>query len=158
MRITADGTWLYQGSPIGRPALVKLFASVLRREADDTYWLVTPAERGRVEVDDAPFIVVEAASRGERPERQLRMRTNLEEWFEVGQDHPLRVGSSASGEPRVYLGLDRGLEAVLSRSVWYQLVDLALADLDEPSSDDHPIGIWSGGRYFELFVPALAEG
>ena len=82
LRITHDGTWLYRGSPIRRKELVKLFASVLRREADGSYWLVTPVERGRIEVDDVPFVAVELAVAGTGSAQQrLRLRTNLDEWL-----------------------------------------------------------------------------
>ena len=80
MRIALDGTWYYQGSPIGRLPLVKLFASVLRRAPDGRYWLVTPAEQGVIEVEDVPFVAVELSCEGSGPSQQLRLRTNLDEW------------------------------------------------------------------------------
>src|ERR1700722_9928180 len=91
MRIARDGTWFYRGSPIARHRLVKLFASVLRREDDGSYWLVTPVERGRVSVEDAPFLAVELTSEGQGRERQLSFRTNLDEIVAAGPDHRLRV-------------------------------------------------------------------
>src|SRR5947208_767389 len=103
MRIARDGTWFYRGSPIGRLALVKLFSSVLRRESDGGYWLVTPAERGRIEVEDVPFLAVALTVEGESRERQLIFRTNLDEFVTAGPDHPLRVATAASGEPAPYI-------------------------------------------------------
>src|SRR5580704_3344618 len=103
MRIARDGTWFYRGSPLGRLPLVKLFASVLRREADGRYWLVTPAERGRVTVDDAPFVAVELTAEGQGREQNLIFRTNLDEIVTAGLEHPLRVETAADGEPRPYI-------------------------------------------------------
>src|SRR5919198_2645230 len=91
MRIARDGTWHYRGSPINRIPLVKLFASVLRRETDGSYWLVTPAERGRVIVEDAPFIAVAVETQGAGRDQRLIFRTNLDEIVTAGPDHPLRV-------------------------------------------------------------------
>src|SRR5215472_12510177 len=111
IRIARDGTWSYRGSPIGRLALVKLFASVLRREADGSYWLVTPAERGCIVVDDAPFVAVEVTAEGEGPDQQLIFRTNLDDIVTAGPDHRLRVETAASGEPAPYILVRGGLEA-----------------------------------------------
>src|SRR5487761_1763401 len=97
IRIARDGAWHHHGSPIGRLALVKLFASVLRRDADGSYWLVTPAERGRIEVEDAPFLAVELTVAGEGCGQQLIFRTNLDDIVTAGPDHPLRVETAASG-------------------------------------------------------------
>src|SRR6516164_3757669 len=91
MKIARDGTWFYRGSPIARQALVKLFASVLRREADGSYWLVTPVERGRIAVEAAPFLAVEVSSEGSGRDRKLSFRTNLDEIVAAGPAHPLRV-------------------------------------------------------------------
>ncbi|MGH7735073.1 MAG: DUF1285 domain-containing protein, partial [Gemmatimonadales bacterium] len=104
MRIAADGVWFYRGSPIGRPALVKLFASVLRREDDGQYWLVTPAERGRVRVDDAPFTAVEVTAHGSGRDQRLIFRSNLDEEAVAGDAHPIRIETEpANGAPRPYI-------------------------------------------------------
>jgi len=124
IRIARDGTWFYRGSLIARLPLVKLFASVLRREADGSYWLVTPAERGRVEVEDAPFLAVELTAEGEGREQQLIFRTNLDDIVTAGPDHPLRTETAVDGEPSPYILVRDGLEALLARPVFYQLVDL----------------------------------
>ena len=150
MRIARDGTWFYRGSPIARPRLVKLFASVLRREDDGSYWLVTPVERGRVAVDDAPFLAVELTSEGEGPRRRLSFRTNLDEIVAAGPEHPLRVDTAANGEPAPYILVRPGLEARLNRPVFYELVDLADAERGENRG---PFGLWSGGMFFDLGDP-----
>jgi hypothetical protein len=99
MRIARDGTWFYRGSPIARLPLVKLFASVLRREADGHYWLVTPAERGKIEVEDVPFLAVALTVEGEGRDQQLIFRTNLDDIVTAGADNPLRVETTGNGEP-----------------------------------------------------------
>ena len=146
MRIGRDGTWYYQGSPIGRPAMVKLFASVLRREADGHYWLVTPFERGRIVVDDAPFVAVEAERLGEGRAQSLRFRTNLDEWVTLDGDHPLRMAEGTqAGEPRPYVLIRPGLEALIARSVFYHLVEWAV-----PDESGEQLGLWSAGRFYAL--------
>ncbi len=147
MRIARDGTWFYRGSPINRVALVKLFASVLRREADGSYWLVTPAERGRVVVEDAPFIAVAIDASGDGRDRQLIFRTNLDEIVTAGPDHPLRVETAPDGTPAPYLLVRPGLEARLARPVFYELVELA--ETDTPPGERR-LGVWSGGVFFDL--------
>src|SRR5215469_8404949 len=127
MRIAHDGTWFYRGSPINRLALVKLFASVLRRETDGGYWLVTPAERGRIAVEDAPFIAVAVEREGEGRDQRLIFRTNLDQIVTAGPEHPLRVETAADGTPAPYILVRPGLEARLARSVFYELVELAEA-------------------------------
>ena len=130
MRIARDGTWFYRGSPILRLPLVKLFASVLRREADGGYWLVTPAERGRIEVEDVPFLAVELSVAGQGPEQELTLRTNLDEIVTAGPDHPLRVETAADGAPAPYLLIRPSLEARLTRPVFYDLVELGIEEAD----------------------------
>ena len=147
MRIGRDGTWFYRGTPINRQPLVKLFSSVLRRESDGSYWLVTPVERGRIEVEDAPFTAVELDVQGQGRQQVLVFRTNLEERVEAGPDKALRVETDPeSGEPRPYIMVRDGLEALLLRPVFYQLVELAEASDDR----EDVIGVWSKGRFFPL--------
>jgi uncharacterized protein len=144
IRIASDGTWFYRGSPIGRLPLVKLFASVLRRETDGSYWLVTPAERGTIAVDDVPFIAVEMTSEGTGESRRLAFRTNIDDWVTAGEHHPIRVDTNPeSGEPRPYIMVRDGLEARINRPVFYELVEMS-------EERDGKLGIWSDGRYFEL--------
>jgi len=150
MRISRDGTWFYRGSPIGRPALVKLFASVLRREPDGRYWLVTPAERGRIEVEDVPFLAVALTVQGEGRDQQLIFRTNLDDIVTAGPNNPLRVETAASGEPAPYILVRDDLEARLMRSVFYDLVELAR---EESIEEIRQFGVWSSGRFFRIGEP-----
>jgi hypothetical protein len=150
MRIARDGTWYYRGSPIGRVALVKLFASVLRREDDGHYWLVTPAERGLIEVEDTPFVAVELLVEGAGRDQQLIFRTNLDEFVTAGTDNPLRVETAASGEPMPYILVRAGLEARLARPVFYQLVELGT---EGEMANKIQFGVWSGGVFFALGEP-----
>lgn len=147
IRIARDGTWFYRGSPILRLPLVKLFASVLRRENDGVYWLVTPAERGRIAVEDVPFIAVALAAEGEGRAQRLIFRTNIDEFVTAGPDHPLRVEVAESGEPSPYILVRPGLEARLSRPVFYELVDLA-GEADIAGTIE--FGVWSDGMFFRL--------
>ena len=151
MRIARDGAWFYRGSPIGRLPLVKLFASVLRREADGRYWLVTPAERGRVDVDDVPFLAVAVTIEGEGRDQRLIFRTNLDEFVTAGRDNPLRVETAASGEPAPYILVRDGLEARLARPVFYELVELGTEELIGAATQ---FGVWSSGTFFRLGEPA----
>jgi uncharacterized protein len=142
MRIARDGTWFHQGSPIGRKELVKLFSTILRREPDGRFVLVTPAEKLDILVEDAPFIAVEATTEGEGAARQIIFRTNTDDLVAAGPDHALRVETAPDGTPRPYLHVRAGLEALVNRPVFYQLADLALAE-----SETVP-GLWSGGVFF----------
>ena len=142
-----DGTWFYRGSPIGRLPLVKLFASVLRRGPDGRYWLVTPAEQGRIEVEDVPFVAVEIACEGSGPAQQLELRTNLDDWVPIDATHPLEMRPMPDGSVVPYVRVRDKLDARVSRSAFYHLVELA-----EPSPDgvEEVLGVWSGGRFFPL--------
>ena len=149
MRIARDGTWYYRGSPINRMPLVKLFASALRRENDGSYWLATPAERGRVTVEDVPFIAVAVDREGEGRSQRLIFRTNLDEIVTASAQHPLRVETAADGTPAPYIRVRPGLDARLSRPVFYEVVDLG----EEVAGDGETrLGVWSGGMFFDLGV------
>jgi hypothetical protein len=153
MRIARDGSWWHEGERIGRPELVKLFASILHRAGDGSYWLVTPVEQGRIEVEDAPFTAVEVRSTGEGQGRRLAFRTNLDAWVTAGPGHPLKLrpdhgALDAAGAAMVpYLTVRDGLEARLLRPVYYELALLA-----EPMGDDRGqgLGVWSDGVWFPL--------
>ncbi|HEY7989911.1 MAG TPA: DUF1285 domain-containing protein [Stellaceae bacterium] len=147
MRIARDGTWFYQNSPIGRPALVKLFATVLKRDEAGQYWLVTPAERGRIEVEDVPFVAVELDTRGEGRDQELIFRTNLDEIVIADRDHGLRVESGMVGGPQPYIAVRNGLEARLARPVFYRLVELGR---EERIGDATVFGAWSKQVFFPL--------
>jgi uncharacterized protein len=146
MRIARDGTWFHEGSPIGRKELVRLFSTILRREADGGFVLVTPAEKLDIVVEDAPFIAVEATTEGEGRDRRLIFRTNVDDLVEAGPEHPLRVETAADGSPRPYVHVRAGLEALINRAVFYQLADLALAEGGTPP------GLWSGGAFFPFMA------
>ncbi|MDH3239233.1 MAG: DUF1285 domain-containing protein [Alphaproteobacteria bacterium] len=150
-RIDRDGVWYHEGAPVGRSDMVKLFASVLRRDENGDHWLQTPMEKVPVKVEDAPFIAVELATGGSGRERRLRLRTNIGEWLTVGNDHPLTVRRTKAG-PRPYVALADGLEARLSRPVYYQLADLA-----EDGPGEEP-GVWSAGCFFPLAPPGAEAG
>ena len=148
IRIAPDGTWFYLGTPIERLPLVKLFATVLSRDEAGQYWLTTPAERGRITVDDAPFTAVELVgtagpdSHADTP--VLSFRTNLDHRIDAGPDHPIRVAFDAeTGAPRPYILVRPGLEALIVRSVYYELVDHAC-------EVDGRTGVWSNGTFFPL--------
>lgn len=120
MLIARDGTWFYGGSPIGRPALVKLFASILRKE-EDRFVLVTPVEKVGIKVEDAPFLAVEMA--GGEAGSSIRLRTNVDDWVDVGADHPLRFEPGASGSLKPYVRVRGDLWALVARPVFYDLVE-----------------------------------
>jgi|MDSV01.1.fsa_nt_gb hypothetical protein len=151
MRIAADGSWFHEGEVIQRHALVKLFASVLRRGADGSFWLVTPAERGLIDVDDAPFVAVSLAAEDDPSQGpqavKLHFTTNLDETVTAGPDHSIRVVHDADETPRPYIQIRPGLEALIGRAVFYELVERA----EERSSPDGAVlGVWSENCFFEL--------
>ena len=143
MRIARDGTWFHQGSPIGRAEMVRLFSSILRREADGGYVLVTPVEKLDIAVEDAPFVAVEMKAEGNGRAARLAFRLNTGELVTAGPDHPLRFAAGEEG-PRPYLHVRGGLEALVVRSVYYELAELAIAD------DDAVPGVWSSGAFFAI--------
>jgi uncharacterized protein len=146
MAIKADGTWFYQGSPIGRIALVKLFARVLRREADGKHFLVTPAEKVDVAVDDAPFLAVEMQVDGSGEGQVLTFRTNVDDIVRCGPAHPLRFVEERTGGLKPYVVVRGRLEALVTRALYYDLVELAVSH----PIDSERLGIWSDGAWFEL--------
>jgi hypothetical protein len=150
-RIDRDGTWFHEGGPIGRPEMVKLFASVLRRDENGDFWLETPVEKVPVRVEDAPFIAVELKREGGGREQRLKLRTNIGTWVTLGDDHPLILRRGDTG-PRPYVALGDGLEARLSRPVYYQLAEWAE---EGPAPDP---GVWSQGRFFPLMPPGTGTG
>lgn len=144
IRIARDGTWWHGGTPFARPALVKLFARVLRRSEDGVYMLVTPVERCIVTVEDAPFVAVEMQAEGEGRDRRLRFRTNVDDWVTAGAEHPIRVETdAATGAPSPYVLVRDRLEARILRPVFYDLVELA-------EERRGMLGVWSDGQFFPL--------
>ena len=143
MRIARDGTWYHEGSPIGRPAMVRLFSTILRREPDGRFVLVTPVEKLDIEVEDAPFTAVELKTEGRGKSRSLAFRLNTGDLVVAGRDRPLRFQDGDSG-PHPYLTVRGGLEALVARPVYYELANLALTE------DSDPPGLWSGGVFFAM--------
>jgi hypothetical protein len=138
MRIARDGTWYHEGSPIARPAMVRLFSTVLRREPDGRHVLVTPAEKLEIDVEETAFRAVEMRSEGEGRARRIAFRLDSGDAVILGPDHPLRL------EPTPRILVRYGLEAELARPVYYELAELALAEGEDPA------GVWSGGVFFPL--------
>jgi uncharacterized protein len=147
MRIAADGTWFYMKTPIGRPALVKLFASVLKREGDG-YFLVTPVEKCGITVDDAPFLAVELNVENGAAGRVLHFRTNVDDWVECGPDHVLRFEPEAgTGGLKPYLHVRRDLWAKVTRALFFDLVEIG----EEREVDGKAMfGVASMGVFFAM--------
>lgn len=149
MRIASDGTWHYQGSPITRPAMVRLFSSILRLDEDRCFYLVTPVEKVRIQVDDCPFAAVLVDRTGSGTDAELVFTLNTGERVTADSDHRLKFEQTATGDPHPVLHVRNGLYALLTRNVYYQLVDLAT---DEPGAgrDDQITGVYSKGEFFPL--------
>jgi hypothetical protein len=143
MRIAADGTWFHSGSPITRPAMVRLFSTVLRREPDGSHVLVTPVEKLSIEVEVTPFRAIAMTSEGEGQSRQIAFELDSGDAVILGPDHPLSVGADAS-DPSPRIAVRHGLEALVARPLYYELAEIALAEGNDPP------GIWSSGAFFAL--------
>ena len=154
MRIARDGTWFYLGTPIGRPELVRLFSTILKREGDD-YFLVTPVEKVGITVDDAPFVAVDFDVENNGNAQVLTFHTNLGDSATAGPDHPIRVMRDPdSGEPSPYVLIRSNLEALIDRKSFYRLVDIgAHRDVDGTQM----FGLWSGGEFFPI-IPSAKLG
>jgi hypothetical protein len=147
MKIRRDGTWAYQGSPIGRIAMVKLFASILRKDDDGKIYLVTPSEKVDIEVEDAPFLAVEMAASGEGRDRTLTFRTNVDDVVTVDADHPLRFErSKPDGGLKPYILVRGRLEALCTRAVYAELVSFT----DTKGGEGDEVGVWSGGVWWGM--------
>lgn len=147
IRIARDGTWFYLGTPIGRPELVRLFASIIRKDGDD-YFLVTPVEKVGIRVDDAPFVAVDFTAEGEGREQSLTFTTNVGDAVTAGPDHPIRVvRDPETGEPAPYVTVRANLEALIDRKSFYRLVELAQHETHEGKSW---FGLWSAGAFFPI--------
>jgi hypothetical protein len=142
IRIGRDGGWSYQGSPIGRPELVRLFSTVLRRDQDG-FWLVTPVEKLRIVVEDAPFLAIGVERAGEA----LLFATNVGDVVAAGPDHPLRVETGEGGAPRPYVHVRGALDALIVRPVFYELVEMAET---HEAPDGLRLGVRSNGAWFDL--------
>lgn len=148
IRIARDGTWFHNGLPFTRPKLVKLFSTVLRRAPDSEYVLQTPVEKGRIEVEDAPFVAVEMIAEGAGQDLRLRFRTNIDEWIEAGPDNPIwfvyeEDEDPEEAEPAPYIIVKPGIEARINRAIFYDLVELA-------DNEGDYFGVWAGGVFHPL--------
>ncbi|GAA6199809.1 DUF1285 domain-containing protein [Aquicoccus sp. SU-CL01552] len=147
IRIARDGSWYYLGSPIGRPALVKLFSSILKKE-DGKYFLVTPVEKVGITVDDAPFVAVDVEAEGDGRDQVLRFTSHVGDEATAGPEHPIRVERDPeSGEPAPYVLIRANLEALIDRKSFYRLVDLG-------AHHDGWFGVWSSGTFFPVIPSA----
>ena len=148
MEIRRDGTWFHEGTPIGRAPLVRLFSTILKREGDD-YFLVTPVEKLRIRVQDAPFVAqdFDVAAQGQGAAQAITFTTNVGDRVIAGPDHAIRVIRDAGGEPSPYVHVRAGLEALIDRKSFYRLVDLG-----EPHTVDGEdwFGLWSGAVFFPI--------
>ncbi|MGI9414802.1 MAG: DUF1285 domain-containing protein [Hyphomicrobiales bacterium] len=148
IRIAGDGTWYYLGSAIGRRSLVKLFSSVLRRDPDGKFYLVTPVEKVGITVDDAPFVAVDMKLAGNGPDQVIGLRTNVDDAVVVDNEHPLRFAQDAANDAlKPYVLVRGGLEAVVNRAVFYDLVD---AGTTADVAGEPWYGVWSCGRFFAM--------
>ena len=147
MRIARDGTWFYQGTPIGRPGLVKLFSSILKKEGED-YFLVTPVEKVGIQVDDAPFVAVDFDAKGTGRDQILTFTTQVDDHVVASDTLPIRVvRDPETGEPSPYVCVRRNLEALIDRKSFYRLVDIG-------EHHDDWFGLWSSGVFFPIIPSA----
>ncbi len=143
VRIAADGQWFHDGTQITRENLIRVFATILRREADGSYVLVTPVEKQTVDVEDAPLLAVEVKSEGSGQARALAFRLNVDGLVVAGPSHALRFSGNADA-PAPYVSVRPGIDARIVRAPFYEMVEWAL----EEASD--PLGLWSGGSFFSM--------
>ena len=148
LKIRRDGVWLYQESPINRSALVRLFASILRKDSDGKTYLVTPVEKIQVEVEDAPFLAVEMSVSGEGSSQVLKLRTNTDDIVTIDSGHPLRfLRRDSGGGLKPYVTVRGRLEALLTRAVYADLAELAVQHSD---SAENTFGVWSSGIWWKI--------
>ena len=150
MRIARDGTWFYLGTPIGRPELVRLFSTILKKE-EGKYYLVTPVEKVGITVDDAPFVAVDFEREGSGREQVLTFTTNVGDTAVAGPEHPIRVERDAeTGEPSPYVLVRANLEALIDRKSFYRLVEIG-------AHHEGWFGLWSSGAFFPVIPSSEME-
>lgn len=150
--IARDGQWLYQGKPIAREALVRLFSTILRREEDGEHYLVTPVEKWRITVEDTPLLAHSLDATGEGEAQVLSVTTNTGETVTIGKEHPLYVGTyEGTEEPRPVVALRHGVEARLVTAAYYDLADLVT---EQATANSVALGVWSNGNFYKI----AAEG
>ncbi|QFT61413.1 DUF1285 domain-containing protein [Roseivivax sp. THAF30] len=155
MRIARDGTWFYNGSPINRRGLVKLFSSILKKEGD-AYFLVTPVEKVGITVEDAPFVAVDFEAEGEGESQILTFVTHVDDTATAGPDHPIRVERDReTGEPAPYILVRRNLEALIDRKSFYRLVELGA---EREVGGTAWFGLWSSGEFFPMIPSSELPG
>jgi hypothetical protein len=148
MVIRRDGSWWHEGTRIGREKLVRLFARILRKDADGETYLVTPVEKIRIKVEAAPFLAVRADAAGEGRDQRIGFTTNMDDLIVAGPEHPLRVELGEGGEPEPYVHVRGRLEALITRAAFYDLADLAVEG--ETETGETMMGVWSRGVFFAL--------
>lgn len=147
IRISRDGTWIYQGKPLGRESIARLFSTILRREDDGEYYLVTPVEKWHIQVEDAPMVAHSPQVSGEGREQVITVVTNMGDTLTIGPDHPLVLDHYPDdGEPRPVVRVIHGLDARLATAAWYELADHATENPENPDQ----VGLWSNGEFFIL--------
>ena len=154
MEIKRDGTWFYEGTPIGRPRMVRLFSTILKREGD-AYFLVTPVEKVGLRVEDAPFVAVDFEAAGTGEAQTLTFETNVGDYALAGPEHEIRVERDANGEPSPYIHIRSGLDELIDRKSFYRLIDLGTT---EPQDGVDMFGFWSSGRFFPVMPAAEVFG
>jgi hypothetical protein len=150
MEIRRDGTWFYEGTPIGRKPLVRLFSTILKRE-DDRFFLVTPVEKVGIRVEDAPFVAVDFEAAGAGAAQVISFTTNVGDVVVAGPEHRIRVVRDDGGEPSPYVHVRAGLDALIDRKSFYRLVDLGEAHAVDGTDW---FGVWSGGTFFPIIPVA----
>ncbi len=146
MVIKRDGTWVHEGTPIGRPAMVRLFSTILKREGD-AYFLVTPVEKLGITVEDAPFIAQDFEVTGQGTDQNITFATNVGDHITAGADTPIRITRTAQDTPAPYVTVRNGLEARIDRKSFYRLVDLGTAHMIDGQAW---FGVWSGQVFFKI--------
>ena len=149
MRIARDGTWFYDGTPIGRERLVRLFSTILRKDGD-VYVLVTPVEKVGITVEDVPFVAIDFTAEGDGEDQVLTFHTNVGDDAAASAENPIRVERDADGEPTPYVLVRAALEARIDRKSFYRMVDLG-------THKDGWFGVWSGGSFFPIIPSAELE-
>jgi len=151
IRISRDGTWFYMGTPIGRPELVRLFSTILRKDGD-SYVLVTPVEKVGITVEDAPFVAVDFELEGSGQAQTLTFTTNVADTVKAGPDAPIRIERDPkTGEPSPYVRIRANLDALIDRKSFYRLVDIGTSEIYEGKDW---FGVWSGGQFFPIIPSA----
>ncbi len=147
IQIARDGVWWHEGTPIQREAIGRLFSTILRREDDGEFYLVTPVEKWRIQVEDTPLLAHTLEIKGKGEQQVVQVTTNVGETVDLGPDHPLVVGSYPDGSPRPVVRIRRGLEARLVTAAYYELADCLV---ENSANGANRLGIWSSGVFFEV--------